>query len=45
MRYLTAFVIALLIACTVMQCAGGPRSSATRIKTARTKRLDEIDGI
>ncbi len=40
MRYLTYLILSVLIAATVCQC-GGIRSQATRIKTARTRRIDE----
>ncbi len=43
MKYALYFIVSLLIAATVCQCSG-IRSQATRIKTARTRRLDEAEG-
>lgn len=41
MRYLIYLLIAVLIAASVSQCAG-IRTSATRVQSARARRIDEL---
>ena len=42
MRPCIYLVLIVTLTCSVMHCSG-VRTSATRIQTARTRRLDEID--
>ena len=44
MKYLLYLVVSVLIVAAVTQC-GGPRTQAQQIRAARTKRLDEAEGL
>lgn len=43
MKYLTYLVVAVLVAANVADCAA-VRSQASRVQTARIRRLDDAEG-